>query len=391
MRVVVFALTGCPVAALGPYGNEWTATPTLDRLAADGVVFDRHLSDCPDLAAAGRAWRSGTHQTAGPAPAARLDLLDQLHAAGVSTTLVRHSRPENDSPPDFYAGWGRLFDARPAPADRLPVDALLRVLPELIGGLPERALVWVECDRLLPPWDVPQPVFEAYIEELVDEEAGEAVQPWADPPTGWFDKDDLASWELLHRSFAAAVTAFDADLDKVFERLQGLDATLVLTAAHGLPLGEHGVVGRFRPWLHEELVHLPLIVRLPGNAEAGRRVQAFTQPADLMPTVAGWFGVSVDVGDGRSLLPLLRGEPVGWRDAVVSGLTLGGRSERAIRTDEWAYLLPGRSPDDEPREPMLFRKPDDRWEVCDLRPRHLDTADELEKQLRAAIQEMPEE
>lgn len=62
MNVIVFALRGCPVSALGPYGNEWIATPNLDRLAAEGVVFDRHVSDCPDPTAAGRAWRTGRHQ-----------------------------------------------------------------------------------------------------------------------------------------------------------------------------------------------------------------------------------------------------------------------------------------------------------------------------------------
>ncbi|HET6573695.1 MAG TPA: hypothetical protein VFG68_08855, partial [Fimbriiglobus sp.] len=62
MNVVIIALRGCPVAALGPYGNEWIATPNLDRLAAEGVVFDRHVSDCPDPTAAGRAWRTGRHQ-----------------------------------------------------------------------------------------------------------------------------------------------------------------------------------------------------------------------------------------------------------------------------------------------------------------------------------------
>ena len=44
-------------------------------------------------------------------------------------------------------------------------------------------------------------------------------------PAGWFDRDDLASWELLHRTFAAVVTVFDAELGRVFDlfRERGLD------------------------------------------------------------------------------------------------------------------------------------------------------------------------
>ncbi|SRR5581483_9572353 len=430
MNIVVLALRGCPVAALGPYGNEWIATPNLDRLAAEGVVFDRHLSDCPDPGAAGQAWRTGRHQlppigpgTAGTSPAARPDdLLALLKARGVRTALIRHTRPVNDAPADFYAGWDELFDARPDPADRSPADALLRALPAALDRLAGAAdwLLWVEIDRLLPSWDVQQDVFEVYVEELLeggegrvepDAEASEGEEdapdaepdtarpdaepavPWTDPPAGWFDKDDLASWELLHRSFAAVVTVFDAELGRVFDllRARGLDrsAAWVLTADRGLPLGEHGLIGPHRPWLHEELVHAPLVVRLPEAAEAGRRVPALTQPADLMPTLLAWFDAAAPPGvHGVSLLPLLHGQAESVRAYACSGLVLGPAGEWAIRTPDWALLLPAvPHPEDAGRrEPMLFAKPDDRWEVNDLRPRHLERAEELEGVLRKAVE-----
>jgi arylsulfatase A-like enzyme len=320
-----------------------------------------------------------------------------------------------------------LFDARPDPADPSPTDALERALPGVLDRLTglDRWLLWIECDRLLPPWVVQQDVFEVYVEDLVgDEEAEEPdeeapddededddepddaeepdaegveedgpheepVQPWANPPTGWFDRDDFASWELLHRTFAAVATVFDAELGRVFDLLRGrgLDrtATWVLTADHGIPLGEHGVVGLFRPWLHEELVHVPLIVRLPEAAEAGRRVAGLTQPADLTPTLAKWLGVDVPAGDGFDVAPLIAGRMEAVRDFAVTGVELGPAAEWAIRTPDWALLLPARPhPDDDPREPMLFEKPDDRWEVNDLRPRNLETAEELERVLRTA-------
>src|SRR5688572_32413270 len=116
MNVVIVALRGCPVAALGAYGNEWIGTPHIDRMAAEGVVFDRHVSDCPDPAAARRAWRTGRHQFPPlEAPAAAkpptADLLTVLSAKGVRTVLVRATRESIDAHPDFYAGWDELFDA----------------------------------------------------------------------------------------------------------------------------------------------------------------------------------------------------------------------------------------------------------------------------------------
>jgi hypothetical protein len=45
--------------------------------------------------------------------------------------------------------------------------------------------------------------------------------------------------------------------------------------------------------------------------------------------------------------------------------------------------LPRRIPEGEVREPLLFQKPEDRWEVNDLRARHIGVADELESILKA--------
>jgi arylsulfatase A-like enzyme len=456
MNVVVITLRGCPVTVLGPYGNEWIATPNLDRLAAEGVVFDRHFSECPDPDAASRAWRTGrnqiphfpslTHDEVGPReksdgdvrrhdpnglstpPTSDLhsrqetgqnsDLLNVLKAHGVYTVLVRNLREEVDLYTDFYAGWDKMFDARPAPADRHHAGALLLTLATALNALSQHArwLLWIETDHLLPPWDIPQDVFEVYIEDLLDEDTGsesehdagedypardkpatsddtESVRPWSDPPTGWFDKDDLASWELLHRSFAAVVTTFDADLGRLFELLRerGLDrsAKWVLTSDRGLPLGEHGMVGYHRPWLHEELVHVPLIVRLPDGVESGRRVSALTQPADLMPTLLSWFGIEVPpLVHGVNLTPLMHGQAEAVRSAACSGLVLGPAGEWAIRTLDWALLVPAvQHPEDEPRGPMLFEKPDDRWEVNDLRPRNLERAEELEAELRKVVEQ----
>jgi arylsulfatase A-like enzyme len=216
------------------------------------------------------------------------------------------------------------------------------------------------------------------------------VPPWFDPPTGPFDTSDPDAWEWLHSTFAAVVTALDAELGAIFEQLRaaGLDqsATWLLTSDFGYPLGEHGQIGPHRPWLHTEFVHLPLIVRLPGAAEACRRVPGFTQPPDLFPTLLDLFGLKHPQGTpGISLLPLARGEAVSSRAEAITSLELNGAAEIAIRTDDCAFLLPLKVPEGEKREPMLFDKPDDRWEVNDMRVRKLDHADELERKLRETL------
>ena len=45
MNVIVIACNGLHLGFLGPYGNGWIETPNLDRLAAEGVVFDHHFPE----------------------------------------------------------------------------------------------------------------------------------------------------------------------------------------------------------------------------------------------------------------------------------------------------------------------------------------------------------
>ncbi|CAN5553412.1 hypothetical protein BH11PLA2_BH11PLA2_05680 [soil metagenome] len=44
MQTIVIIARGLGANGLGAYGNEWVATPHLDRLAAEGVVYDRHYA-----------------------------------------------------------------------------------------------------------------------------------------------------------------------------------------------------------------------------------------------------------------------------------------------------------------------------------------------------------
>src|SRR5438067_401782 len=61
MKVLVVTVRGWHLGYLGCYGNDWISTPALDRLAAEGVVFDQHLADVPEAATARRTWRDGRH------------------------------------------------------------------------------------------------------------------------------------------------------------------------------------------------------------------------------------------------------------------------------------------------------------------------------------------
>lgn len=248
----------------------------------------------------------------------------------------------------------------------------------------DSAITWpaevefITFEDLIPPW---APAEEFLEEQFADWEFDDDPEPWLDPLPGPLDAGDRVSIERLRRTLGAAVRQFDNWLgDLVAAR--GQDDLLILTSLRGQYLGEHGIAGDVRPWLFEELVHLPLIVRLPRGEQRGRRVWHLTQSIDIAPTVFDALGLAIpESWHGKSLLPLCHGGGP-CRDYVAMAHSQDGASEVALQSPQVKVILPTKTPPcDLTRPPMFFVKPDDRWDVNDLRQQNLDYAEQLERAL----------
>lgn len=369
MKVLVIDASGLHLGHLGCYGNERAATPNLDRLASQSVVFDQHYAD--SLAAVPAS--SWTGRCPLPLPDGSTEDGDPeilgglLEAAGVR--VVRVGDPTAFGNPS------------PLAAD-LIIEPARSALKKLNRA--KRWLLWVRLPNLSPPWEVPEECLEPHFEAGPSEEGEELPTPWFDPPVGPMAKCDDMTWERVQTTYSAVVTYLDFLIGLLLEQL-GDDVLLCVTADRGLSLLEHGIIGECRPWLHDEVVHLPLLMRLPDGAEAGRRVFALTQPVDLAPTLLAAFGLPLlETLPGHDLLPLARGKGGSVRPYACTGLRQGERLEWAMRTPDWAFLLPVlQAVDDPPRPVQLYRKPEDRWEVNNLVQQNLDLADKLEQTLRS--------
>jgi arylsulfatase A-like enzyme len=356
MRVLVLHASGLHLGFLGCYGNTWIATPNLDGLAAEGVVFDRHYAG--DLSC---------QLSVGPC---RLPV-DCVHIRGQEVV---------------------------AKADATPLEETLEAAVAAVTGLAGKPswLCWVDLPSLHPPWDVAKEFTQPYLalEPGEDEEDDEPFDPLLDPSVGPFDRDDLVLWERLRCTYAGAVTYVDVGLGLLFEELKRLELfeelTIIFTAQRGLALGEHGIVGDCLPWLHEEVVHVPLIVRQPHGADAGLRVGALTQPVDLAATLHDLFGEpTLQQQDGRSWLPLVRGEVDSIREHCISTWKLAGAEEWSLRTLQHALLLPVNQPVEmSQRTIQLYLKPEDRWEVNNVVQHNLELAEELKSVLWGAVKQM---
>jgi arylsulfatase A-like enzyme len=384
MKVLVLAAPCLHLGYLGCYGADWVRTPHLDRLAAEGIVFDQHYADVlaprtqfhgpldpgPNL-----AWWTGRYEAFDTADQAKAgaegtsQLFPWLEAQGIATLrIVAQSRMAvTATPPSLRFPRNRLL------------DGLVRVAHQ------DRLLVWVDLPSLAPPWpEFADRHLRAYFPKERAEDQ-EPLLPWLDPPHGEIDSAEGAR-ERLQATYAAVVTYFDAQVGRLLQELHARDAydplLVIFTADRGLALGEHGVVGDASTGLHEELIHVPLLVRLPGGAEAGRRVAALTQPVDLYPTLVEALGLPQPEGHGRSLLALARGQVDAIRSYACARRTVGGRIEYALRTPDWSFLLTqSAAAEAAPCLPQLYVKPDDRWEVNNVLQHHLELAQRLEQTL----------
>lgn len=404
MKCLVIVARGFHLGYAGCYGNEWVQTPNLDALAAEGIVFDEHFCDLCEFDGANRTWRNGRVSfpwrggDVAHCPENGADLIRLLNQHGVATSLVRDARREIST--DFSLDWNKSITvnfekSRRTRDDIEPARSLANIANAASDSLTrlkttDNWLLWVELATLMHPWH-----FLRHYEELYTQSSsgtgGEVEEPIAislDDRPRLLDSTDNAIIAGLQNRYAGGVSSFDSILYSLFEGLRERalidDLLIVLTSDRGMPLGEHGVLGYHRPWLHDELVHIPLILRLPGRAEAGRRVSAVTQSADLMPTLLDAFGVPCPDVDGKSLLPLARKEVEKVREVAYIGGRANDCVEWAVRTPEWCYLLPIQSASgDPPRGPQLYAKPDDRWEVNNVLQHYEELAEQLEKDLRA--------
>jgi len=135
---------------------------------------------------------------------------------------------------------------------------------------------------------------------------------------------------------------YDAEVADVDERLRLnleemrttglLDHTIVIISAdHGEELFDHGWLGHastgYDAKLYDELIRVPLIIRLPDQSLTGR-YNALVQGVDFMPTIFDILGVSAaemrPQMQGHSLLPIMEGKTKKVRDYVFSQTTMKG-------------------------------------------------------------------
>jgi uncharacterized sulfatase len=142
------------------------------------------------------------------------------------------------------------------------------------------------------------------------------------------------------RAYYAAISFVDAQIGRVLDAVDRLglaDSTIIVFwSDHGYHLGEHGLW--FKQSCFEEACRVPLIIRTPGMKTAGKASARLVELVDLYPTLADLAGLTPPTNlEGFSVRPLLDDPESKWDHPAFSQVQRGGFPGHSVRTDRWRY------------------------------------------------------
>lgn len=340
-NLLVITLDTMRADRLPPYGFSGVVTPALDRLAAEGALFEQSFAAAPLTLPSHATLFTGMYpprlgvrdNTGAPLSADFQTLAEVLGARGLTTgafvaSAVLAPRRGLDQGFGTYS-MGASPGCPGSPRARRPADD---VVSEAVTWLADHDsapfFVWIHLYDTHRPYQLPDDYARSY----------------ADP-------------------YAAAIAFEDAQIARLISHLEArdlLDDTLMVVAGdHGESLGEHGEDSHGM-FIYQEALRVPLIMRGPGVVP--RRVSAPVRLVDVMPTILDMFGVGTPPMDGLSLTRLLAGADEGSsREVYAESLypqRFGWASLRSLRADRYKVI-------DAPR-PELFDLESDPYEQRNL-------------------------
>jgi len=198
--------------------------------------------------------------------------------------------------------------------------------------------------------------------------------------------------EIVSGLYDNGIRAVDASFGRLVEMLRRRRlyerALIVVLSDHGEEFMEHGAFGH-GPNIHRELLHVPLLVRLPGGAHAGKIVRRPVALLDVAPTLLDYAGIAApEQLEGRSLRGVIEGTETGaWLSDRPLFADVPDRSAyvRGLRRGAWKLI---QRPGDGTQE--LYQVERDPGETGDVSGANRDIARRMGDELEAWVASMEE-
>jgi arylsulfatase A-like enzyme len=401
-NILVLALDSLRADHLGCYGEPRPLTPALDRLAAQGTVWEQCFAPAIPTHPSFTTFYTGlhplTHNIVCHGGQAQLDnsiptLPELLLQAGYTTCAIDN------------LGWGKYpwfnrgyeYYLDPSRRQTMPLmvsaeDLNQRAISFLRAAGQEPFFLMVHYWDVHTPYLPPEPYRRRFYQggDQADP-ANHSLDPLWQHPLGKTWQETWFKWvggvtdsAFVDALYAGALNYLDEQLAALLGELAALgleERTLVLLLAdHGESLTEHGIYYDHHG-LYDCCLRVPLILRWPDHIAAGGRRTDLAQHFDLAPTLLRAAGLDVPAGmEGRNLLAADGEAPF----QVLSAENTW-QSRWSLRTPDHKFIL-ARRPDhygNPPRELYDLRR--DPGETHNLAEEQPDLCRELEQELESQI------
>ena len=286
-HVVLITVDTLRADHLSSYGYHLRTSPTIDKLAEDGVRFERAYTAIPMTGPSHFSMFTGRYPQEHGARINGVSLPDDSKWLTVPQVLRRFGYTSGA----FVSAWPLIGRLTQLHRDFDHYDEELGRSYQVF-----HSMRWAE--------DVTRPALR-WLDENKDKDNLFLWVHYFDPHEPYNLREQFASPERIRdpspdtpeysdeiqnriRRYDSEIGYADSHIKRLLDRIDKLgmrDNTLVaLVSDHGEGLGEHGFVGHGR-WLFESTVHVPWIMRLPGKIKPGRVVAQSVSMLDLAPTI----------------------------------------------------------------------------------------------------------
>ena len=381
----------------GVHGNPLDLTPNFDWMAQAGTHVYNSFTCQPVCGPARACLQTGLYATQtgvivnGPAlhPDAKT-LAHYFHSAGYTTGYIGKWHLSNEEPvPEVERGgyeyWlaANLLEFESRPYDTVLYDNAnqpVKLPGYRVDALTDAAIRYVDAHQNGTSQGPPFFLFLSYLEPHHQNHIDDYPAPpgYRERYQGrWVPPDLAALGGSAHQhlgGYFGLVKRLDEALGRLLDALKSLgmeENTIVLfTSDHGNHFKTRN--DEYKRSCHEASIRVPTALIGPGF-NGGGRLSQLVSLVDLPPTLLDAAGIPLpDHMEGRSILPLTRGQTADWPDNVFIQIS-ESQVGRAIRTSRWKYSVSAPEKNawkdrdsDRYTEEYLYDLEADPYELCNL-------------------------
>jgi len=367
--------------SVSAYGCENLKTPNIDRLAAEGALFENAFVDCPVCSPSRMTLLTGKHGT-------EVGVTDYLThkqglLSGISTNHISWPNilVQNGYTTGLIGKWHIGDSEKSLPKN----NGFSYFVGNLGGGWHPKNPKFINNDNQSKTYtgysvDVCSDLAIDFIREN-REKPFALLLNYREPHAAYVpmpEQDMAAMKELdpvipdypglpktkvknLMRDYLTAVRAVDRNVGRILEQIKELglenDTIVIYTSDHGYNMGHHGL--RFkgngywlvkgkkgcRPNMFDTSIIVPLLIKWPGVTTPGMRITPMVSNLDTFPSVLAMLDINMpqDLNlPGKDFTPFLKGKSIkNWRDTVFGQYQMindARDSMRMIRTADWKLI-----------------------------------------------------